>query len=270
MAQPEQKDYFFVVESEAHYGAAIYARGEGMQTLSALARLTLIHLAPDESDFAIEFGANRQGDLYTSILGAIAGSQFKAPVEFAEVRTDALQLSEVMHATDTIAFDQRLIEHNNRLLGQLQDGARSAQSIHQEMITQVEDKRRVKAASACWFDENGVSVTPPFDRGGSITEIRTPRPALRRVTKNTRLDATTKEKLFDGVPKNGKAYSAAVTQLKRDRYGFIDRRRPFLYGVKGHTMYGFTPRGSTEFVPLFTRLSGEHPFAREVKRTAET
>jgi hypothetical protein len=260
MASPEQSDYFFI-ESNENDRATMYARGEGLEVVSALARISLLQYGHEgRADYAPRFGGSHYDNVYDYAVEALAGTESAEPQPFVKLTVSALALTDIMHLGQSLEFSHLLDEHNTKLLGRIRDGARSPDSVHREIMTQVEDKRLLIMASRLWFNEDGlrvvVSTTQQRRMGESASRL-----LLRRITRNSAgLEFGSKEALFQKVPKKGKAYIAKGVAFKRSaQRGLIDQRRPFMHGGRAQDVYGYIAPDSKEFVPVLKQVSDEPP-----------
>jgi len=267
MVRRPTENYFFVVEQDANYNAAIYTSGEGNEVLPALARLSLLHAANVEQDLATDY--TRSSDTpYDAISETINGTIYDPPEDRTCHVVSALALSEIFNPTSGQGrFSRILDEHRAALLGQIVSGGRSPESVQREMAVLMEDLRCVHAVSSQWYDSEGRHIVQPIFRMGTYEEKRVLHPVLNKLTKSDlkrQLNDKQQEALISQLPPRTTPYSIQVLPLRRKR-AFIDWNHPLMHGmVMNHTTYGYLADKTTDFVPVLSVLSEEHP-ARKAK-----
>lgn len=266
MTEREQSNYFFIVEvgSERSPYATMHARGDGVETLSALARTSLLLTATGKKSDHMGYGYN---DVHASVFEALAGDEYSSPTEFTRCQVFSATLSRTIGAATT-SYDQREVERRATLMQRLQDGTRSAQSILEELTTQIEDRRLLWNVARRWFDQDGRRLIPAYASSDQTKQDKSTL-ALEPVARNTRrLDESSKRALFQTIPSGGKARRVKVAPFKRDKNDLIDDRQPFLHGVgTEHNTYGYIPRGLSEFVPVLTVLDDTHPVYEHARKS---
>lgn len=252
MVRHEQQDYFFVVEDDRQ--AIVHARGEGQEVLAALSRTSLALMGNEDDTKGLKvFGRYERHGVYMATQLALAAYE-SAPNDYVRYSVNTLELSDILHYSPGVVYDERLEGHNNTLIQRVKDGMRSPASVTEELMQQARDKQLLKSVSRRWFNKEGWALSIPMYRKMHESPTGDAR-ELYRVTRNNYLDPEVRENLFDVMPKRSKAYHGRRAPLNRyKRYDLVNERRPFLLGAGlVEDVYGYIASGGKEFVPVVTQ-----------------
>ena len=253
--QPEQNNYSFIVEDGNK--AMVCARGdEGRNVLLSLVRLSLVHFSTgsqltDEAGRG-QFGASGVVDttkFLDTTQSALQDFDSGPLYNHASYSVNTLVLSDLVHGI----FQDRLATHNKVLKQRVEEGVRTPQSVLEELSLQYQDRQLLASVAKRWFNHDGWVLTPLHSRkqrGKLGQDWRHLYPVNRN---DRRLDATTRETLFDAVPKKAQAYGAKRAPLNYHKtHGYLNYKRPFLLGPgEVQDVFGYIDPDS-QFVPVVT------------------
>ena len=256
----EVSDYFFVIESGPDRSQVeVFAAGEGMSVVDALARVSILYDAHDSH--RMDVLPSRDSGTY-SVYGAVSeASTFRASEGKVYFAADALALSEMLCVPAIKgSFYGTVTKHRTNVFEQLKNGLRSPRDAHAELTDWARDIETLRTASSMWFDNDGMQLVLPIERETNVTSK--PQFLLRKVTKRREdhtLDQDLKAEFFGALPDKARAYRVSQLALRKTvSYPYPQWNRPLLRGTDSlQQVYGYVAHREKEFTPVLT-LSSDH------------
>jgi hypothetical protein len=257
-------DYFLVLQDPEHDICNIYAQGSGLETVEAIARLSVLASFSDEKKI----------DTY---------SAFELTTDLIKHRRDNTRsnfpFTHMMNATalsEVVSQSYNVTAWNfgEKLAASVEAGHRSPQSVIDQITQQQEDTEAVKRATWNWYDALGRERLTPYEASGGWVDGNTENLWLRpvkRIDKEYVIRPETKDALYAAVPKRAKVrYHNTLPFIGSEGYTPDALEALFKTGKKMvHRTFGHMK--GDEFIPFVTELSASHPtVAKQAKQAAKT